>query len=263
MEKNIRLKLMHVLKPLYGEWEARNIAKYLIPEMVYYSREQFEDALSRLAMHEPWQYIIETEWFYELELKVTPATLIPRPETEELVHYILQNHSERNLKVLDIGTGSGCIALALQRHRPHWSISGCDISEQALAIAKENASHLGLEVNFFKYDILNASILNEKWDIIISNPPYIPENEQRLMRENVLQYEPHLALFVPDQDPLLFYRKIAEFAKSHLFQSGNLYFELNEFYAEETLSLIQSMQYKEAHILNDLMDKPRMISAQL
>lgn len=262
MQPDIQSSLMNVLIPLYGEREAGNIARLLEPELLQLSEKSFREILERLSLSEPWQYILGKEWFYDLEFKVTSATLIPRPETEELVFRILQENDHRSINVLDIGTGTGCIPIALKKNRKHWNVSACDISENALSVAKENADQNGAEVYFFQENILQPAEGSEQWDIIVSNPPYIPMQEKKLMSENVLKYEPHLALFVPDEDPLLFYRKIGEYALKHLNPSGKLYFELNEFYAEETQAMLQTQGFQQVKIIDDISGRHRMIAAK-
>lgn len=263
MQPDVQQLLTEVLNPLYGERETGFIVRYLLPELQQKESEELNAVLERLARHEPWQYVIGKEWFYDLEFKVTPDTLIPRPETEELIYHILQQHSDDKTELLDIGTGTGCIPVALKDGRPEWNISACDISLPALEVAKYNARENNVQVDFFQEDILNPTGTDKKWDIIVSNPPYIPVKEKSLMSDNVLKYEPHLALFVPDEDPLLFYRKTGEYASVHLKPAGRLYFELNEFYAEDTKELISSMGFIDVNILNDLTGKSRILSATI
>lgn len=263
MQFDVQQLLTEVLSPLYGERETGFIVRYLLPELQHIKSDELSAVLERLAGHEPWQYIIGKEWFYDLEFKVTPDTLIPRPETEELIYHILQEHSGDKTELLDIGTGTGCIPIALKESKPEWNVSACDISLPALEVAKYNARENNTRIVFFQEDILNPTESDRKWDIIVSNPPYIPVKEKTLMSDNVLKYEPHLALFVPDEDPLLFYRKIGEYASRHLNSGGKLYFELNEFYAEATKELISSMGFKDVDVLNDLTGKPRILSATI
>ncbi len=263
MQPDIEASLMNVLISLYGDREAQNIVKYLLPELKNISPEEFQNILNRLSRHEPWQYIIGKEWFYDLEFKVTPATLIPRPETEELVYQILQENDQHEMNVLDIGTGTGCIPIVLKKNRQQWNVWACDISGDALSVARENADRNGVEVHFFQENILQPAERSEQWDVIVSNPPYIPVQEKKLMSDNVLKYEPHLALFVSDEDPLIFYRKIGEYALRHLNPSvGRLYFELNEFYAEATRKMLQNQGFKQVEIISDLMGKQRMLVAR-
>jgi release factor glutamine methyltransferase len=223
----------------------------------------FVNATKRLLLHEPIQYIIEKAEFCDLTIKVNASALIPRPETEELTKHILSQHREKSLRVIDLCTGSGCIALALKHARPDWTISAIDISEQALKLAKENAELLNLDVEFICDDILNRKQLQsfEEFDIIVSNPPYVRKSEAAEISPEVLNHEPHLALFVDDNDALLFYREIVLFARKHLKSGGQLFFELNEFKAEDTLALFETFQEFNAKLLKDFYGKARFIEA--
>ena len=227
------------------------------------TNEHLREIISRLLHFEPIQYIFGHTLWNGLDLKVTPATLIPRPETAELIERI-KVKGER-LKVLDIGTGSGCIALAIKKAHPEWLVTGIDISSEAIEIAKENAQRNGVEVEFKVADIFdfNGKIFNlqspifNSFDIVVSNPPYICEKEKKDMRRNVLDYEPHTALFVPDEDPLLFYRSIAEL---HL--GKHLFFEINEAYPSELTDLLTELDYTDIQVTNDIYGKPRIIQAR-
>lgn len=254
--------ILDILTPIYGEREAQNIAKYMLPELRDISTKQQEDILFRLAKSEPWQYIIGKESFYGLDFFVNPYTLIPRPETEELVFQILQNHTDKNLSLLDIGTGTGCIPIAIKKNRMAWTVSACDISSGALYTAQRNAEFHQVEIHFFQKDILSINDLLQQWDIIVSNPPYIPEKEKVLMSKNVLDFEPESALFVSDDAPLIFYEKIAQLGTTHLKSNGYLYFELNEFYADTTKELVEQLGYQKVKIIEDLMGKKRMLQAR-
>jgi release factor glutamine methyltransferase len=217
---------------------------------------------SELLNHKPIQYVTGTAYFYDLELEVDPSVLIPRPETEELVKWITDDHGkEQELKVLDIGTGSGCIILVLNRLLKKPVGTATDISEKALAIASRNALKYGIRVDFRKMDILDETTWNElgKFDIIVSNPPYVREMEKKEMQANVLEYEPPEALFVPDDDPLLFYRAIARFSKQHLSGNGKLYQEINENLGDETVILLKNEGFKEIILKKDMRGKDRMI----
>jgi len=259
----IRL-IAEAIEPLYGQREAENIARGMGEYIVEWPPEKVDTAILRLCQNEPWQYVVGYAWFYGLELAVSPATLIPRPETEELVYNILQQQPRHGrMEILDIGTGSGCIPLAVKANRPEWQVSSCDVSADALDVARSNAAKNQLEVVFFEQDIFrNFPDPDREWDIIVSNPPYIPHREAELMRDNVLKYEPHLALFVPDATPLLFYRRIAEIGLSHLKAEGYLYFELNEYYADDTRAMIQKLGYQKVSVQNDLSGKSRFLVAQ-
>jgi len=226
----------------------------------------FPTIVERLKIQEPIQYILGYTWFYNLKLAVTPDVLIPRQETEELVHWILQDQQfKMGPKVLDIGTGSGCIALALASYLRSPKVWATDISNEALEVAKNNAQRneiLGL--HFRENDILNdIPDLNEKFNIIVSNPPYIKPSDKKIMTENVLNYEPHLALFALDSDPLIFYRAIAEHASKLLLPDGHLYFEINEFLKEELEVLLTEKGYSEIQTKKDLSGNWRMIKCRL
>ncbi|KAA5544176.1 peptide chain release factor N(5)-glutamine methyltransferase [Adhaeribacter rhizoryzae] len=225
-----------------------------------------EKIISRLQQHEPLQYVLGTAHFYGLELKVSPAVLIPRPETEELVDIIIkENIAGHNLQVLDICTGSGCIPIALSAHLKAQAVYGLDISEPALAVAQHNALKYQQPVKWLQQDIL-AGPLNlppRSFDIIVSNPPYVLQQEKRLMRANVIDFEPHLALFVPNEDALQFYEQIAIQALTLLKPTGILYFEINENKAASLTLMLQEMGYKTIKILKDMFGKDRFIRATI
>jgi len=222
--------------------------------------------LNRLKKSEPIQYILEETEFYGLPFKVSPYVLIPRPETEELVDWVVQeykNHKSESLEVLDIGTGSGCIAVSLAK-KLHWAnVSALDVSKKALGIAEENAQHNQVEIDFFERDILQADSLPKSYDVIVSNPPYVRESEKKTMQKNVLNYEPHTALYVDDEDPLRYYQKIAHLAKKHLTSGGALYFEINEYLSEELIELLQNEGFKRCVLKQDLFGKDRMLKCSL
>ena len=217
-------------------------------------------AVKRIANKEPLQYVLGKAYFFGMDLHVSPAVLIPRPETEELVRWMLEtikpnNHSVHS--VLDIGTGSGAIALALKKAQPTWNVSGCDVSKEAFQIASKNSKEFQLEVEWKEVDILSQNFPEGNWNTIVSNPPYIPVSEGSEMRPSVVEHEPHLALFVPENDPLLFYRRILELA-SNCKTVENIFFEIHENYASETLSLGESMGWK-SELKKDLQGKARML----
>lgn len=218
---------------------------------------------ARLLQHEPLQYVLGLAYFDGLELEVTPATLIPRPETEELVALIAREQQKRaGLRVLDIGTGSGCIPLALSQRLAGARFTAVDVSAEALAVARRNAARYQVPIDFQQVDILqSAPQLAGPVDILVSNPPYVLENERPLMRPNVLAYEPGTALFVPDDDPLRFYRRIAELGRSLLGKGGTVYFEINEQFGPATQSLLQQLGYTGSEILQDIFGKPRIARA--
>jgi len=216
----------------------------------------------RLRQFEPIQYILGETHFFGLPLKVTPAVLIPRPETEELVDLILKENAGNNCRVLDIGTGSGCIALALKSRLKNAVISGVDISATALEIARSNSEMNGLEVGFFNADILNWQLYEwPLFDVIVSNPPYVTESEKKLMHKNVLDFEPAGALFVNDTDPLLFYRHIAQFALEKLSVNGRIYFEINENFGPETEKLLVGLGFESIEVVADIQGKNRFVRA--
>ncbi len=225
---------------------------------------KFNFAIKDLKKEKPIQYILGETEFCDLKFKVNEFTLIPRPETEELVYWIVEKKKDKQpLRILDIGTGSGCIAISLAKNLPLATVQGIDISIEALKIAQENGRLLKTRVDFFILDILNpAPSFSSELDLIVSNPPYVLESEKCFMRKNVLDYEPNRALFVKDSNPLLFYLKIVEFAKSHLVENGNIYFEINESKSEELSQLLQANGYEQIEIRKDISGKARMMCAQ-
>ena len=265
---------MKSLTSVYPQREARalymlvmEVAFGLTPTQVLLGKDKdlsedkqvlLQNIIDRLTRKEPVQYILGQADFCGHTFHVEPGVLIPRPETQELVKLISQQHPSP-CSILDIGTGSGCIAvsLALMGHQ----VTAFDISEDALRIASDNAKMLEAGVVFKKEDILHPSVSTQHWDVIVSNPPYICQKEAAQMDSNVLDYEPHLALFVPDADPLLFYRAIAQYAFEHLRPKGRLFFEINQAYPTETASLLEKMGYSQVEVHLDCFVKPRFISA--
>jgi release factor glutamine methyltransferase len=274
-------KALDQLTPLYGATEARALLRALTEDIWGITPNQWHThtlhqptqinqwnhAIARLLRSEPIQYITHTAWFYGLRLHVTPAVLIPRPETEELVEWILADTPNTiPRRVLDIGTGSGCIPIALAHQRPNWHLWALDISAQALQIATQNAHQHHTNIHFLHADILapdTLQILPDQLHILVSNPPYIPHAEKTQMAANVLQYEPHQALFVPDQNALLFYNQIAQIALQKLHPDGYLYLEINEYQATQTATLLNQYGFKNIHIQPDINGKHRMIRATL
>ncbi|MFC7358575.1 peptide chain release factor N(5)-glutamine methyltransferase [Jejudonia soesokkakensis] len=230
-------------------------------ELAAESGQQFENAISQLKQYKPIQYIIGQTEFYGLPFTVTKDTLIPRPETEELVEWILSQYTNHNssFTIVDIGTGSGCIAVSLAKHLKEASVSAIDISKEALKVASENAVLNNVEVNFLQKDILLAENLPVSYDIIVSNPPYVRELEKEKMQKNVLDYEPEQALFVSDKDPLVFYRKIARLAKKHLKPNGFLFFEINEYLGEAMKQMLITEGFSELELKKDIFGKDRML----
>jgi release factor glutamine methyltransferase len=267
------------LNGIYEENESKAIANILFEDLLGLSRssrlsnmdsslnksqlEQWKEALVRLLNHEPIQQVVGFCHFYGLKFFVNKHALTPRPETEELVDLIIQENQRKGLSVLDIGTGTGCIAIALCRNLENVDVTSWDIAEESIALAKGNATLNHTEVKIERKDILLAEPTNYSFDIIVSNPPYIPENERTLMRKNVLQYEPFEALFVPNRDPLLFYRSIAEFGVNTLKKAGKLYFEIHEDFGKEVNSLLDQCGYKQITVIRDMQGKDRIIRATI
>jgi len=224
--------------------------------------------LGELQTGKPIQYILGYAWFYNQPFVVNEAVLIPRPETEELVSLILNENIGNNLRVLDIGTGSGCIPISLKKHLPQNSeVVGIDISQNALNVARLNADTLACPVDFFQMDIIKGepSLANakQKFDVIVSNPPYITPKEKLLMHSNVLKFEPHIALFVEEDDPLVFYNAIADFAVKNLNQNGKLYFEINQLYGDRILTMLKAKGFQQTQLKKDISNHDRIISAVL
>lgn len=230
------------------------------------SQDYLDGILARVADSEPLEYIFNSAQFLDLELVTNSSVLIPRPETEELAIMIGKelSASPRPLRLLDIGTGSGCLPVYLQHTHPENHFYACDISQRAIDTARENAARYGCQIDFMLCDILDfehcPSITSQSYDIIVSNPPYVLDSERELMCSNVLDHEPHNALFVPDADPLLFYRRICEFAARYLDRGGRLFFEINERFGKETAALMESCGFQNVEIIRDLFMKDRFVS---
>ncbi|MGB5498137.1 MAG: peptide chain release factor N(5)-glutamine methyltransferase, partial [Maribacter sp.] len=223
------------------------------------------EALGQLKLEKPIQYILGSTQFMDLEFRVNENVLIPRPETEELVRWVIDDIEflgKKEINILDIGTGSGCIAISLAKYLKNAKVDALEISENALEVAKQNASLNMVEVGFMQADIFSLESLEEKYDIIVSNPPYVRMLEIEQMESNVIENEPALALFVEDKDPLLFYRKISEFAKANLKKGGCLYFEVNQYLAQETLAIIERDFY-EVELQKDMFGNDRMLKGKL
>jgi release factor glutamine methyltransferase len=276
-------RLLFQLYEMYDDREAANIADLVIENITGFKKvdrlinKQFslneeqlqllENYTNKLLKHEPVQYVLHEAWFAGTKLYVDENVLIPRPETEELVKWIIDDSALRTgdspLTILDIGTGSGCIPIALKKKLPSVEMHAIDISAGALNIARQNASTQQTEINFHLLDILDKTSWKQlrKFDIIVSNPPYVKQSEAKSMQQNVLKYEPHLALFVEDEDALKFYKAIAEFGSTHLYLNGNLFFEIHETLAKEVSALLHEYNYSEIELRNDLQNKHRMIKA--
>ncbi len=268
------------LKKIYEAREANNIAGWIFESVAGIKRlervtnknnqltnstiEQLNFKLGLLLQHKPVQYVLNEAWFYKMKLFVNEHVLIPRPETEELVEWIVEELKMKNekLKILDIGTGSGCISIALKKELARCEIASTDVSKEALQVAKQNALNQKTDIEFILLDFLDE----KKWsllpsaNIIVSNPPYIPENEKSKLNKNVSEHEPHLALFVKDSDHFVFYNKIALFSQSHLKENGNIFVEVHEDYAEKVKDIFTQHEFK-SEIKKDLHCRDRMIKA--
>lgn len=261
------------LRAVYDIGEARALARMMLQEAFGLSltdvmcdkvndfsredNERLEKIIVRLENHEPLQYILGYEDFCGHRFGVAPGVLIPRPETEELVENISSSRCRKH-RILDIGTGSGCIAISLALAHPDAYVEAWDISDDALRIASDNAQRLGAKVVFRKVDVL-SNIPHAEWDVIVSNPPYICRSEAADMQRNVLDYEPDIALFVPDDDPLKFYRAIAGYGAKTLVQGGQLWFEINRAYGSEVCVLLAGLGYHDVLPINDQFDNPRIV----
>ena len=237
---------------------------YYLKEEITLTQEQhrrLSDTISRLKRGEPLQYIEGRAPFCGMDFLVTPATLIPRPETAELVDWIVQDYSTQKANILDLGTGSGCIAIALSKRLSEAIVEACDISDEALTVAKENGKRNEVKVSFFHHDMLDLSTpLPHSYGILVSNPPYIKQSEASGMEEHVTQWEPHTALFVPDDDALRFYRAIAEIGMTDILRpGGHIYVEINQALGAETVALFESYGYKEVTLRKDIYGNYRMI----
>ena len=237
---------------------------YYLKEEITLTQEQhsrLSDTISRLKRGEPLQYIEGRAPFCGMDFLVTPATLIPRPETAELVDWIVQDYSTQKANILDLGTGSGCIAIALSKRLSEAIVEACDISDEALTVAKENGKRNEVKVSFFHHDMLDLSTpLPHSYGILVSNPPYIKQSEASDMELHVTEWEPHTALFVPDDDALRFYRAIAEIGQTDaLLPGGNIYVEINQALGEETVDLFKDYGYKEVELRKDIYGNDRMV----
>ena len=271
-------KLLFQLYALYQEREAANIADMVIEHISGFRKldrvlnshsiisidqeKKLETITQQLLLNIPVQYVLKEAWFYGMKFFVDKNVLIPRPETEELIEWMISEIKNENLQILDIGTGSGCIAIAVKKKVSLATITALDISETAIKIAKQNATILNSEINFIASNFLNELDWNEFpiFDIIVSNPPYIKQSEKINMNKRVTEQEPHAALFVPDDDALLFYKKIAVFGKEHLSRNGKIFVEINEILGTETESVFRQYGYQ-TQLKKDLQGKERMIMA--
>lgn len=254
-------ELESIKKALCLEYLGISAVSFYTKEKVSADTGKLDKALARLAAGEPLQYVIGSTPFCGLTFKVDGRVLIPRPETAELVDWVAQDAAQSGA-LLDVGTGSGCIAISLAHRLPGWKVQGWDISDGALEVARENNTFNGTEVVFRKADILNAEP-EGKFNVIVSNPPYVLESEKAQMEDTVLEHEPHTALFVPDNDALLFYRAIAEFGKKTLVPGGALYFEINPLEASALKAMLEMAGYHNVELRSDIFGKLRMIKAIL
>jgi release factor glutamine methyltransferase len=279
--KQYRTQFIQTLTPFYDENEAESFFYLILEEKQNLKRVdlalqpdlEFSDLeikvwdviLEELKKETPIQYLLGTTHFYGLEFEVNESVLIPRPETEELVEWIIESQKSgagsESLKILDIGTGSGCIAISLAKNLPDAHVFAIDISENALATAKKNAIKNDVNVTFIQKNILETLDLEQQFDIIVSNPPYVRNLEKHEIKKNVLDNEPHLALFVDDNDALVFYSKIAELSQKNLRQNGQLFFEINQYLGKETQELVQSLGFKNTELRQDIYGNDRMLRA--
>ena len=289
--KHYKSEFISQLTPLYDEGEAESFFFLILEEKHHlkridlalqldleFSESEIKDwnvILEQLKLELPIQYILGSTSFYGLKFEVNENVLIPRPETEELVEWIINSNlkissaqfgkasGERfnNLKILDIGTGSGCIAIALAKNLPNAQVFAIDVSERALATAKKNAEQNDVNINFIQKNILETTDLEQQFDIIVSNPPYVRNLEKAEIKKNVLEHEPHLALFVDDHDALIFYRKIGELAQKNLSKQGKLYFEINQYLGKETVELLENLGFSDVELKKDIYDNDRMIQS--
>ena len=272
-------EIRDALKGYYPDSEALALAKMLLVEVFGFStlelyggkdkefsekhRSVLTEMIRRLQKNEPIQYIIGIESFFGLTFEVNPNVLIPRPETQELVSWIIGDYqSDESIRILDIGTGSGCIPISLAKQLSKAEVESWDISEGALEVASRNCERNEVKVLLRQKDVLKATPEGNLYDVIVSNPPYITNKEKVEMESNVLDWEPSLALFVPDEDPLLFYRKIAQLGCDMLKERGSLYFEINRAYGEETILMLKELGYAQIELKKDSWGNDRMIKAK-
>jgi release factor glutamine methyltransferase len=253
-----------IISLIFNRLAGINLTEFLLLENKKPSEkitQKIESAVERLKLNEPIQYVLGQTEFYGLPFRVDRRALIPRPETEELVEWILETCPQAN-SLLDIGTGSGCIAVALAQKMKKCTVSAFDISLDSLELAHENADLNGVFVNFYHCNILKTDDFNEKFDVIVSNPPYVTVSQKAEMKPNVLNFEPHIALFVPDKDAMIFYEHIAAFAKKQLNPNGVLFFEINHIFAKETVKLLKINKFKNIKLKKDISGKERMVRAE-
>lgn len=276
--KDAYSQLLGSLQTILEAREATNVTLIVFEDVFDWKRDKGNRQMSsseqeklmqieqRLLTGEPLQYVLGLADFYGLKFKVNPAVLIPRPETEELVFQILERAKHYSWQTgLDIGTGSGCIPISLKKNRSDWDISAMEVSEQALEIAKQNALLNEVEVHWINQNVLEIGSWSDlpTYDFIVSNPPYIPDHERKMMTRSVIDFEPELALFVPDSDPLLFYRTILQLSTEKLKPGGALFFEINEFNAQDLLNLVPDQFFESVELIQDMQGKDRILYGQL
>ncbi|WP_317207119.1 peptide chain release factor N(5)-glutamine methyltransferase [Flavobacterium chungbukense] len=281
--KQYRTQFIKELSPFYDAYEAesffyliledrhklRQIDLALNHELVFEENDfvMWDEIVSHLKNEVPIQYLLGKTNFYGLDFEVNEDVLIPRPETEELVEWIINENAgpekSKKIKILDIGTGSGCIAISLAKNLPNAEVVAIDVSKKALETAKRNAVRNNVDVTFVLQDILKEEELRCQFDIIVSNPPYVRNLEKAEIKKNVLDYEPHLALFVEDNDALIFYRKIASLAKKSLLGKGKLYFEINQYLGKEMIELLENIDFKNIELRKDIYDNDRMLKGNI
>ena len=277
--RSIKKYLQSKLEPQFSLREIKNICNLLLEKRLNVSANElhfiddnklsesdllyFRNCVHRILNNEPIQHIVGSVEFYGLELSIDHRALVPRPETEELVDWVIQDSNNEQQKIVDVCSGSGCIALAIKAKLNHSIVSGWELSEDAIQLATQNAKQLDLDVNFVSQDALHADLdENDYFDIIVSNPPYIPVSEKLQMDKNVTEFDPHMALFVPDEDPLMFYSALGELAMNRLTKGGRLYVEIHENLGKETVDLFLNQGLKNVELRQDLQGKDRMIKAQ-
>jgi release factor glutamine methyltransferase len=281
--KEYRSQFIQQLTPIYDAGEAesffylvledkqqlKRIDLALHPDLVFSEEEivVWNSILEQLKQEIPIQYLLGKTSFYGLDFEVNENVLIPRPETEELVEWILESQKSKvenkKIRILDIGTGSGCIAISLAKNLPNAEVFALDISEKALATAKRNAEINEVNVTFINQNILETDYLGQQFDIIVSNPPYVRNLEKEEIKKNVLHNEPHLALFVEDNDALIFYKKIAELAQKNGSENSQLYFEINQYLGKEMIDLLKKMNFKNIELRKDIYGNDRMIKGEM
>jgi len=254
---------------LEDKYQLRQIDLALNHELVFDEKDFaiWNELLNQLKKEVPIQYLLGKTNFYGLDFEVNENVLIPRPETEELVEWIINENASpdknKKIRILDIGTGTGCIAISLAKNLPNAEVFGVDVSKKAIETAKRNAIRNDVEVTFMLLNILETDEFTCQFDIIVSNPPYVRNLEKVEIKKNVLDYEPHLALFVEDSDPLIFYRKIASLAQNGLLKNGKLYFEINQYLGKEMIDLLESMSFQNVELRKDIYDNDRMIKGNI